>query len=149
MPEGSTAKAKRSFRIVNNLAAASHFKLGNRANRTELYPPVDENGYRLKAVLRQGDSVLLYEKSPEEIYNASAAELCRRLYVVTMIWTDGRVNLRYSQYTRAGKGVAGDYKTGELLRPHIMVSSSKFKALIQNQDFTIDVLGKIKFLKRD
>lgn len=149
LPEGSTAKAKRSFRIVNNLAAASHFKLGNRANRTELYPPVDENGYRLKAVLRQGDSVLLYEKSPEEIYNASAAELCRRLYVVTMIWTDGRVNLRYSQYTRAGKGVAGDYKTGELLRPHIMVSSSKFKALIQNQDFTIDVLGKIKFLKRD
>lgn len=149
LPEGSTAKAKRSFRIVNNLAVASHFKLGNRANRTELYPPVDENGYRLKAVLRQGDSVLLYEKSPEEIYNASAAELCRRLYVVTMIWTDGRVNLRYSQYTRAGKGVAGDYKTGELLRPHIMVSSSKFKALIQNQDFTIDVLGKIKFLKRD
>lgn len=149
LPEGSTAKAKRSFRIVNNLAAASHFKLGNRTNRTELYPPVDENGYRLKAVLRQGDSVLLYEKSPEEIYNASAAELCRRLYVVTMIWTDGRVNLRYSQYTRAGKGVAGDYKTGELLRPHIMVSSSKFKALIQNQDFTIDVLGKIKFLKRD
>lgn len=149
LPEGSTAKAKRSFRIVNNLAVASHFKLGNRANRTELYPPVDENGYRLKAVLRQGDSVLLYEKSPEEIYNASAAELCRRLYVVTMIWTDGRVNLRYSQYTRAGKGVAGDYKTGELLRPHIMVSSSKFKALIQNQDFTIDVLGKIKFLKHD
>ena len=149
LPEGSTAKAKRSFRIVNNLAVASHFKLGNRANRTELYPPVDENGYRLKAVLRQGDSVLLYEKSPEEIYNASAAELCRRLYVVTMIWTDGRVNLRYSQYTRAGKGVAGDYKTGELLRPHIMVSSSKFKALIQNRDFTIDVLGKIKFLKHD
>ena len=149
LPEGSTAKAKRSFRIVNNLAAASHFKLGNRANRTELYPPVDENGYRLKAVLHQGDSVLLYEKSPEEIYNASAAELCRRLYVVTMIWTDGRVNLRYSQYTRAGKGVAGDYKTGELLRPHIMVSSSKFKALIQNQDFIIDVLGKIKFLKHD
>lgn len=149
LPQGSTAKAKRSFSIINNLAAASHFKLGNRANRTELYPPVDENGYRLKAVLHQGDSVLLYEKSPEEIYNASAAELCRRLYVVTMIWTDGRVNLRYSQYTRAGKGVAGDYKTGELLRPHIMVSSSKFKALILNQDFTIDVLGKIKFLKHD
>lgn len=61
LPEGSTAKAKRSFRIVNNLAAASHFKLGNRANRAELYPSVDENGYRLKAVLHQGDSVLLYE----------------------------------------------------------------------------------------
>lgn len=149
LPEGSTTKAKRSFLIVNNLAAVSYFKISNRANRAELYPSVDENGYRLKAVLHQGDSVLLYEKSPEEIYNASAAELCRRLYVVTMIKTDGRVNLRYSQYTRAGKGVAGDYKTGELLRPHIMVSSSKFKALIQNQDFTIDVLGKIKFLKHD
>lgn len=149
LPEGSTTKAKRSFLIVNNLAAVSYFKISNRANRAELYPSVDENGYRLKAVLHQGDSVLLYEKSPEEIYNASAAELCRRLYVVTMIKTDGRVNLRYSQYTRAGKGVAGDYKTGELLRPHIMVSSSKFKALIQNRDFTIDVLGKIKFLKHD
>lgn len=149
LPEGSTAKAKRSFRIVNNLAAASHFKLGNRANRTELYPPVDENGYRLKAVLHQGDSVLLYEKSPEEIYNASAAELCRRLYVVTMIKTDGRINFKHSQQAKAKEGLAGDYKIGEVLRPYILVSSSKFKALIQNQDFTIDVLGKIKFLKHD
>lgn len=149
LPEGSTAKAKRSFRIVNNLAAASHFKLGNRANRTELYPPVDENGYRLKAVLHQGDSVLLYEKSPEEIYNASAAELCRRLYVVTMIKTDGRINFKHSQQAKAKEGLAGDYKIGEVLRPYILVSSSKFKALIQNQDFIIDVLGKIKFLKHD
>lgn len=149
LPEGSTAKAKRSFRIVNNLAAASHFKLGNRTNRTELYPPVDENGYRLKAVLHQGDSVLLYEKSPEEIYNASAAELCRRLYVVTMIKTDGRINFKHSQQAKAKEGLAGDYKIGEVLRPYILVSSSKFKALIQNQDFTIDVLGKIKFLKHD
>lgn len=157
LPEGSTAKAKRSFRIVNNLAAASHFKLGNRANRTELYPPVDENGYRLKAVLHQGDSVLLYEKSPEEIYNASAAELCRRLYVVagitSMVISNnkyGRLQLRHSQ--NAGKyesGKNGAYTAGENLRPTITMYHTQLKALIQNRDFTIDVLGKIKFLKRD
>lgn len=157
LPEGSTAKAKRSFRIVNNLAAASHFKLGNRANRTELYPPVDENGYRLKAVLHQGDSVLLYEKSPEEIYNASAAELCRRLYVVagitSMVISNnkyGRLQLRHSQ--NAGKyesGKNGAYTAGENLRSTITMYHTQLKALIQNQDFTIDVLGKIKFLKHD
>lgn len=157
LPEGSTAKAKRSFRIVNNLAAASHFKLGNRTNRTELYPPVDENGYRLKAVLHQGDSVLLYEKSPEEIYNASNAELCRRLYVVagitSMVISNnkyGRLQLRHSQ--NAGKyesGKNGAYTAGENLRPTITMYHTQLKALIQNRDFTIDVLGKIKFLKRD
>lgn len=157
LPEGSTAKAKRSFRIVNNLAAASHFKLGNRTNRTELYPLVDENGYRLKAVLHQGDSVLLYEKSPEEIYNASAAELCRRLYVVagitSMVISNnkyGRLQLRHSQ--NAGKyesGKNGAYTAGENLRPTITMLHTQLNALIQNQDFTIDVLGKIKFLKHD
>lgn len=158
LPEGSTAKAKRSFRIVNNLAAASHFKLGNRANRTELYPPVDENGYRLKAVLHQGDSVLLYEKSPEEIYNASAAELCRRLYVVagisSMVFTKSRsygvLQLRHSQNaSKSEKGKNGAYIVGENLRPTITMLHTQLNALIQNRDFTIDVLGKIKFLKRD
>lgn len=157
LPEGSTAKAKRSFLIVNNLAAVSYFKISNRANRTELYPPVDENGYRLKAVLRQGDSVLLYEKSPEEIYNASNAELCRRLYVVagitSMVISNnkyGRLQLRHSQ--NAGKyesGKNGAYTAGENLRPTITMYHTQLKALIQNRDFTIDVLGKIKFLKRD
>lgn len=158
LPEGSTAKAKRSFRIVNNLAAASHFKLGNRANRTELYPPVDENGYRLKAVLHQGDSVLLYEKSPEEIYNASAAELCRRLYIVSgissMVFTKSRsygvLQLRHSQNaSKSEKGKNGAYTAGENLRSTITMLHTQLNALIQNQDFTIDVLGKIKFLKHD
>lgn len=158
LPEGSTAKAKRSFRIVNNLAAASHFKLGNRANRTELYPPVDENGYRLKTVLHQGDSVLLYEKSPEEIYNASAAELCRRLYIVSgissMVFTKSRsygvLQLRHSQNaSKSEKGKNGAYTAGENLRSTITMLHTQLNALIQNQDFTIDVLGKIKFLKHD
>lgn len=157
LPQGSTAKAKRSFRIINNLAAASHFKVGNRANRAELYPPVDENGYRLKAILHQGDSVLLYENSPEEVYNATAAELCRRLYVVSgissMVITNnkyGVLQLRHSQ--KAGKyekGKNGAYVVGENLRSTITMLHTQFKALIQNQDFTIDVLGKIKFLKHD
>lgn len=157
LPEGSTAKAKRSFSIINNLAAASYFKAGNRANRSELYPPVDENGYHLKAVLHQGDSVLLYEKSPEEIYNASAAELCRRLYVVSgissMVISNnkyGRIQLRHSQ--NAGKyeaGKSGAYVVGENLRSTIIMYHTQIKALIQNRDFTIDVLGKIKFLKHD
>lgn len=148
LPEGSTAKAKRSFRIVNNLAAASHFKLGNRTNRTELYPSVDENGYRLKAVLHQGDSVLLYEKSPEEIYNASAAELCRRLYIITSMEADGRINFKQAQLSQSGRKKKEDDKLG-FFCPYMRINAKSLNALIQNQDFTIDVLGKIKFLKHD
>lgn len=148
LPEGSTAKAKRSFRIVNNLAAASHFKLGNRANRAELYPSVDENGYRLKAVLHQGDSVLLYEKSPEEIYNASAAELCRRLYIITSMEADGRINFKQAQLSQSGRKKKEDDKLG-FFCPYMRINAKSLNALIQNQDFTIDVLGKIKFLKHD
>ena len=148
LPEGSTAKAKRSFRIVNNLAAASHFKLGNRTNRTELYPPVDENGYRLKAVLHQGDSVLLYEKSPEELYNASAAELCRRLYIITSMEADGRINFKQAQLSQSGRKKKEDDKLG-FFCPYMRINAKSLNALIQNQDFTIDVLGKIKFLKHD
>lgn len=148
LPEGSTAKAKRTFRIVNNLAAASHFKLGNRANRAELYPSVDENGYRLKAVLHQGDSVLLYEKSPEEIYNASAAELCRRLYIITSMEADGRINFKQAQLSQSGRKKKEDDKLG-FFCPYMRINAKSLNALIQNQDFTIDVLGKIKFLKHD
>lgn len=148
LPEGSTAKAKRSFLIVNNLAAVSYFKISNRAKRTELYPPVDENGYRIKAVLHQGDSVLLYEKSPEEIYNASAAELCRRLYIITSMEADGRINFKQAQLSQSGRKKKEDDKLG-FFCPYMRINAKSLNALIQNQDFTIDVLGKIKFLKHD
>lgn len=148
LPEGSTAKAKRSFLIVNNLAAVSYFKISNRANRAELYPSVDENGYRLKAVLHQGDSVLLYEKSPEEIYNASAAELCRRLYIITSMEADGRINFKQAQLSQSGRKKKEDDKLG-FFCPYMRINAKSLNALIQNQDFTIDVLGKIKFLKHD
>lgn len=148
LPEGSTTKAKRSFLIVNNLAAVSYFKISNRANRAELYPSVDENGYRLKAVLHQGDSVLLYEKSPEEIYNASAAELCRRLYIITSMEADGRINFKQAQLSQSGRKKKEDDKLG-FFCPYMRINAKSLNALIQNQDFTIDVLGKIKFLKHD
>lgn len=148
LPEGSTTKAKRSFLIVNNLAAVSYFKISNRANRAELYPSVDENGYRLKAVLHQGDSVLLYEKSPEEIYNASAAELCRRLYIITSMEADGRINFKQAQLSQSGRKKKEDDKLG-FFCPYMRINAKSLNALIQNRDFTIDVLGKIKFLKHD
>lgn len=157
LPQGSTAKAKRSFSIVSNLDAASHFKRGGQGTTSELYAPMDAKGYPLMAVLRQGDAVLLYENSPEEVYNASASELCRRLYVVSgissMVTSSnkyGVVQLRHSQ--KAGKyekGKNGAYVAGETLRPTITMLHTQVKALVQNRDFTIDVLGKIRFLKHD
>ena len=173
LPQGSTKKAKRSFKVVSNLAAAAYYKTSNRNKNESLIPQEDNNGYLLKMVLHKGDSVLMYENSPEELYNASQEELCRRLYVVAMIMTDGRVTFKYAQETKAGEanrklrtvqerrefkyaqetkageGVAGDYKIGEKIRPFIRHSSSKLKILIQDRDFTIDVLGKIKFIKHD
>lgn len=60
------------------------------------------------------------------------------------------LQLRHSQNaSKSEKGKNGAYIVGENLRPTITMLHTQLNALIQNRDFTIDVLGKIKFLKRD
>ena len=77
-------KTKRTFEIISNLEAAKYFKRSaDRADRPDLVPMSDSNGYPLKCILKIGTMVLFYEKSPAELYECSRKDLVKRLYKVT------------------------------------------------------------------
>ncbi|MDE6710957.1 MAG: CRISPR-associated protein Csn1, partial [Alistipes sp.] len=124
-------KTKRTFEIVSNLEAAQYFKASaDRTARPDLVPLSDENDYPLKYILKTGTLVLFYEKSPEELYECSQAELAKRLYKVTGMSTltlqqkyfYGTLTFKHHQEARpAGelKAKNGSWKVGEEYRPVI------------------------------
>ena len=154
--EGTDAKGKtkRSFQIVNNLEAAKFYN--GKTNRYDLVPQSDENDYPLKYILRTGTMVLFYEKSPEELYDCSRAELSKRLYKITGMsstivqqkYRYGMMTLKYHQEARpAGelKEKKGEWKINEDYRPVIVINHNQLNALVEGYDFEITVTGEIKF----
>ena len=103
--------------------------------------------------------VLLYENTPEEIYEASQEELTRRLYkvnglsilIVNKQYEYGRMLLSFNQEARPSteiKAQAGVYKQGESIRPGINILHSQLNALVEGFDFTLSPSGKIHFIRR-
>jgi CRISPR-associated endonuclease Csn1 len=146
----SKGKIKRSYKLISNLNAVKASK------DSHLVPLSDENEYPLKWALKVGMMVLLYEKSPDEVYDASQKELVRRLYKVTGVSINptglgyGCVTLRYHQEARpAGeyKNKNGAWKIGEEIRPSIILLHTQFNALVQGQDFEITDSGELKFFR--
>jgi CRISPR-associated endonuclease Csn1 len=152
--EGTDAKGrtKRDFEIVNNLDAAKFFKASNdREAFTDIVPLSNDNGYPLKWTFKTGTMVLFYEHTPEEIYEADAKELRRRLYKVTEIRTDSLLTLRHHQEAKPKgelKPKGGPYKCGEEYRPLIWVYSNGIKALVEGYDFELSVTGEVNFKHR-
>lgn len=149
-------KTKRSFEIVSNLEAAQYFKASaDRTARPDLVPLSDGNGYPLKYILKTGTMVLFYEKSPEELYECSQAELTQRLYKVTGMSTltvsnnsYGRLFLKHHQEARpAGdlKAQDGAWQFGEEYRPIIRILHTQFNAYVEGYDFELTVTGELKF----
>ena len=61
---------------------------------------------------------------------------------------DGRINFKQAQLSHSGRKKK-EHDTLGFFCPYMRINAKSLNALIQNQDFTIDVLGKIKFLKHD
>ncbi|MBR6465305.1 MAG: CRISPR-associated protein Csn1 [Bacteroidales bacterium] len=152
----SKGKTKRSFKLVNNLNAVGAVNEGVSFN---MIPNEDSNGYRLKYILKIGTMVLLYENTPDEIYEANQEELTRRLYKVVGLSTliiqkkyeYGSVTLRYNQEARPLAEVKpknGVFVQGEGLRPAISILHSQMNALVEGFDFTLSPSGKIHFIRR-
>lgn len=152
-------RPKSSFKLFSNLDAARFYAKSNEEVRQALYPANDEAGNPLYAVLKIGDAVLLYENSPEEIYSAPVEDLQKRLYIVnglsSMIVSGrgyGVITMKHSQESRPFselKRQNSAYVQGENIVPLRLLLHTQFKALVQNVDFRLDVLGKITFLKHD
>lgn len=150
----SKGRTKRSFELLNNLEAAQYFKASaDRSARPDLVPLADANGFPLKFILRAGTMVLFYEHSPAELYDCSRKELVKRLYKVTAMSAEGRVQFLFHQEARdqtslkevCGQG-ASQFKASEP-SPKLRLSISNFNMLVEGCDFELTVTGEIRFKK--
>ena len=157
---GKDAKGreKRDFELVNTLDAATFYKTSNDKQSVDhnLVPLMSKHDYPLAYTLKIGTMVLLYEKNPDEIWEATKEELCRRLYKVVGLTTRsvsgyiyGSIKFRHHQEARMAGDInakSGTYKQGEELRPAILMLHTQINALVEGHDFEINELGEIKRL---
>ena len=152
-------KEKREFEIINMLQTAQYFKTSNDkvAVGNNIVPVRSEHDYPFAYSLKIGTMVLLYEKSPNEVWDASIKERGRRMYKITGLssmtingCSYATINMRNHEETRLSKEVKaknGTYKQGEEFRPAIIMLHTQLNALVQGYDFEINELGEIKRLK--
>ena len=149
--EGTDAKGrtKRSFSLLNNLEAAKFFN--GKTSRYDLVPQSDKDGYPLKCILRTGTMVLFYEKSADELYDCTRAELSKRLYKVTGMAGDGRITFTYHQEARDDKTVSAECGHGaskvDTNKPvaRLRLSVGNLNMYVEGHDFALTVTGEIKF----
>ena len=154
-------KEKREFEIINMLQTAQYFRTSNDkvAVGNNIVPVKSEHEYPFAYSLKIGTMVLLYEKSPDEIWDASLTEINKRLYKVvglSAMRMKGRnvdyatIKLKQHEDARLStelKAKNGAFKQGEELRPSIIMLHTQLNVLVQGYDFEINELGEIKRLK--
>jgi hypothetical protein len=113
-------------------------------------------------VIRPGMAVLFFEKTPEELYNASQDSLSKRLYIVRKFEDSGRMTLRYHREARMATVLSKDLSTigknkdGQSSisydKPHelLLISPKTYinNALFEDRDFYVSLDGKIQFLNQ-
>lgn len=152
-------KEKREFELINNITAANFYRRSNDRTPTDnqLVPLYSKSGYELRYKLKIGTMVLLYEKSPEEVWELDRNNLQKRLYKVTGMssmviqgkFEYGTIEMVHHQNAKPSseiKKVNGEYKSDEVFRPGIKMLHSQMKALVQGVDFEINDLGEIRRL---
>lgn len=145
-------KTKRTFELVSNLEAAQYFKASaDREARPDLVPQTDTNGFPLKYILKTGTMVLFYENTPAELYECTRKELVKRLYKVTAMAAEGRVQFLFHQEARDQKTLTALYGAGASQfcqsnpSPKLRLSVSNFNMLVEGYDFELTATGEIKF----
>ena len=145
---------KPSFLLVNTLSAVDHFN----GKDTAWIGDMNDKGQSLRCILRSGTMVLLYEKTPEELYACSQEELSSRLYKVTILTSTtvqgkyryGIMTLKHHLEARPStelKEKKGLWKIGEDFRPVITLNHNQTKFLVEGVDFDLTVTGRIVFKK--
>lgn len=154
-------KEKRDFEIVNMLQTAQYYRTSNdkEAVGGNIVPIKSEHDFPFAYSLKIRTMVLLYEKSPNEVWDASVEEKNKRLYKVvglSAMKMKGRnvdyatIKLKHHEDARLSKEIKaknGAFKQGEEIRPAIIMLHTQFNALVQGYDFEINELGEIKRLR--
>ncbi len=154
--ENSRGKEKREFELVSCMDAATHYRRSNDRTYGLVPQTSPENNYPLAYCLKIGTMVLLYERTPEEVWDLDKAQLTRRLYKVTGLSSMvvggnayGTIEMTFHQEARMStdlKAKNGAYQSGEALRARIKMLHTQFKALTRGVDFELNDLGEIRRL---
>ena len=151
-------KTKREFDLVNNIEAAKFFRkrIGQEQD-LPLMPEKSASDFPLKQTLKIGTLVLLYETSPSEIDFSDPKDITKRLYKVVGLstlrvskYTYGIISLRHHQEARPTgelKFQNKSFKNREPSLPARLLYHTQFNALVEGQDFDLDITGEI-ILKR-
>lgn len=152
-------KEKREFELINNITAANFYRKSNDKIPTDnqLVPLYSKSGYELRYKLKIGTMVLLYENTPEEIWDLDRRNLQKRLYKVTGMssmviqgkFEYGTIEMVHHQNAKPSteiKKVNGEFRCNEEFRPGIKMLHSQIRALVQGVDFDINDLGEIRRL---
>jgi CRISPR-associated endonuclease Csn1 len=101
--------------------------------------------------------VMLYEKSPDEIWSGNLELMTKRLYKVVGLsslriskYVYGTINLLHHQEARQSKDlrfINGRYKVNQSFRSCISMLHGQIEALVEGYDFIINDLGEIKRLR--
>lgn len=93
---------------------------------------IDHNvEYKLTAIIRVGDYVLLWKDNPDELKELDNAEISKRLYVVIKFNTTGADLLYIKRHVSAN------------IQPEMYLVANNVNCLIEHRDFEIDILGNI------
>ncbi len=151
-------KVKRTSELINMLNASEYYKISNKSYRKQ-YNIVPEKcsktDYPLKYIITKGTMVLLYDKSPNEIWELNDKEKLTRLFEITQLDTeDSGIKLLFHQEARQKKeltevmGLKSGMKGGKNIGKHkefpwIKIGPNGFDALVEGYDFRITITGRI------
>jgi CRISPR-associated endonuclease Csn1 len=145
-------KEKREYEIINLIDAAAYYKKSNDKKLLDnKLSPISKNSYPLFYNIKLGTIVLLYEKSPFEIWeDYSPQNFNKRLFVVYALDSAGRIFLVHHECAKQRgeqNKTIGSFKKDNPIRENIRMSYLQFNALIEGCDFEMNDLGKIKRLR--
>ena len=114
-------------------------------------PETDDNGNRLKYVLKVGQMVLFYENDPEEVYADDRKGLVKRLFKITGV-NNRKIQLMHSlnalpDTAAKSLGCISKWSSSTGMMNKYEVAISSFQALVEGYDFMITETGKIEWTR--
>lgn len=159
--EGQDKKGriKRSNLLINMFDAGNYYKMSNDHKKYyPIAPEKDENGFPLKYILTKGQMVLMYDKSPDELFEMSENMRSERLFQITQLDVEAScIKLLHHIEAREKKdltkamglksGMKGGKNIGEVKKyPWIKVGVNSFDCLVEGYDFKVSPSSKIIML---
>lgn len=148
---------KPSFKLYSIMDTVQYFKKG--LSLKDWIPTTDGQARPLRCILKIGTMVLLYQSSPQELYNCPQDDLVKRLYKVVglsssptksgnRIYLFGRATLRFHQEARLSselKEKKGVWTESEDYRAIIGLSHNQLNCLVEGIDFELSTTGRVSF----